>query len=64
MEEKISDSAEESCVSGSKQRSTLLYNDRPEWKDVQPIYTTEEEEAVVRIAVTDECLLVYSLKLL
>ncbi|KAL3097600.1 hypothetical protein niasHT_023400 [Heterodera trifolii] len=32
----------------------LLYRDRPEWRDVTPIYNSAEENAVVRIATSEE----------
>ena len=35
--------------------AVLLYKDRPEWKDVVPIHNSAEENAVLRIATTEEC---------
>lgn len=35
--------------------SSPLYKDRSEWKDIKPIYFTEDEEGAVKIAVTDAC---------
>lgn len=35
--------------------STALFRDRAEWKDVKPIYSSEDEEAVIRIAAAEEC---------
>ncbi|KAI3420965.1 hypothetical protein GPALN_014592 [Globodera pallida] len=32
----------------------LFYKDRPEWADMKPIYNSAEENAVVRIATSDE----------
>lgn len=34
---------------------SLLYKDRPEWKDVTPIYMNEAEKAVISIACSEEC---------
>ncbi|KAI1704429.1 protein prenyltransferase alpha subunit repeat domain-containing protein [Ditylenchus destructor] len=31
-----------------------LYRDQPEWKDVQPIYNSERENAVIKIAASEE----------
>lgn len=33
----------------------MLYKDRLDWKDVKPIYNSAEENAVCRIATTEEC---------
>uniref|UniRef100_A0A914E0P3 Protein farnesyltransferase/geranylgeranyltransferase type-1 subunit alpha n=1 Tax=Acrobeloides nanus TaxID=290746 RepID=A0A914E0P3_9BILA len=33
--------------------SSPLYKDRSEWKDIKPIYFTEDEEGAVKIAVSD-----------
>lgn len=34
------------------------FKDRDEWKDVQPIYNSADEDAVVRIAHSDTCKLI------
>ncbi len=35
--------------------SPALYKDRAEWSDVKPVYNSEREDGVVKIAATEEC---------
>lgn len=42
-------------AAASREVSKQLYKDRPEWSDIKPIYHAPHEEAVIRIAMTEEC---------
>ncbi|KAH7730650.1 Protein prenyltransferase alpha subunit repeat containing protein [Aphelenchoides avenae] len=41
-------------AAASREVSKQLYKDRPEWSDIKPIYHAPHEEAVIRIAMTEE----------
>lgn len=55
----MSDSSDEDV----SQRKWVLYKDRPEWKDVEPVPQDDGEEPVVTIAYSKECKQIYSLNL-
>uniref|UniRef100_A0A1I7WMT5 Protein farnesyltransferase/geranylgeranyltransferase type-1 subunit alpha n=1 Tax=Heterorhabditis bacteriophora TaxID=37862 RepID=A0A1I7WMT5_HETBA len=39
---------------GEGYTTSALYKDSPEWKDVQPVYPSKDEECAVRIACTEQ----------
>lgn len=41
----------------SENKPSLLYRDSEEWKDVKPIYNNENEESVIRIAISEKCII-------
>jgi hypothetical protein len=38
--------------------SSPMYKDRNDWKDITPVYNSADEDAVVKIAHSDNCKLV------
>ena len=52
----MSDSSEEL----SSESSCIPYSERPEWADVQPLEQNDGPDAVVRIAYSNKCKLLYN----